>query len=1159
MSNFVHLHVHSHFSLLSGLTKIKPLVKTAKKRGFNALALTDYGSLYGAIEFYKTCKAEGIKPIIGFEAFLAPNGHLSKRPRVDNKTSHLVLLAETYEGYKNLMRLSTIGHIDGFYYRPRIDKELLRAHSKGIIALSGCMAGELSGLINGEATKEQLHSVIQEYVDIFGSDNFFLELQDHPEINGQINVNSALIAAGKELGVPLVVTRDVHYLNPEDAQAQDILTCIKDGKTVDQPNRFSLAHVDRSLCTAEEIAGRFSHIPQALENTVKIADRIDVEIPLNKWHFPPVDIPEGKNADEELHDQVYARIKDLVEVTPEITERIDYELDVIKTKGYSPYFIAVADFLKFARDNDIVVTTRGSAAGSLVSYAMGIVSVNPMFFRLPFERFLNPYRPSPPDVDMDFADDRRDEVIAYATEKFGKDAVAQIITFGTMAARGSVRDVGRALGFSYNFCDQVAKLIPFGAQGFPMTIERALKEEPELKKLHDSNADVKRLLEAAQKIEGCARHTSIHAAGVVISPTTLTDFTPARRESGGDRITTQYEMKSVEAAGLLKFDFLGIRNLSILGHAVSFVEATTGKKIDITNLPWDDKKVYEMLAKGQTMGVFQLSGSGMTRWLKELRPTNIHDIMAMVALFRPGPMESIPQYIERKYDASKVEFLDPRLEKILEMSYGLLVYQEDVMLTAIELAGYDWLEADKFRKAMGKKIPEEMAKQKIQFYDGCKNHGKLPKEKIDTLWELIEPFAAYGFGKAHAASYAVVAYQTAYMKANYPVQFMTAVLTAESGDFDKIANVVHECESMGIPVLPPHINESFRDFAMIKDESGKEARIRFGFNAVKNVGAHIADVLYRERKENGPYKSFEDLLERVKDKDLNKKSIVALTQCGALDVFGYDRGVIIANIETILSFAREMQAEKLNENQGSLFGAGQLQAPKLHFADAPPASKEDKLHWEKELLGLYISAHPFDPIAARMGSAITPIAATKDIGASQWVVIGGIIDKLQRKITKKGKPMMFVTLEDKSGTSELLVFPKTLEKTQDSWQERATVCIMARSSDEEGDDKLFVEKVYPVSVESAEHLARQFSGIAPPTSAKGAVPPKQPQSKTATLNIEGALGERAGQLKQLFESHPGDTQMLLSVSQNGSTQTIKTPFKVDWELIAQQASDIAQA
>ncbi len=1171
MPNFVHLHVHSHYSLLDGLTKIPDLVRAAKERGFTALALTDYGSLYGAIEFYEACRKAEIKPIVGMEAYIAVNGRFSKQAHVDAHAPHLILLAENYEGYKNLMALSSKGHLEGFYYHPRIDRELLREHHRGLIALSGCMAGELASAVRADDSRARAKEIAEEYRGIFGDGNFYIELQDHPELDGQMTVNTKLVQLGTELNIPFVATRDVHYLNPDDAEAQDILVCIREGKTVDQPNRLSFQQVDRSLCSAKEIAGRFGHIPEALENTVRIAERVNLDIPLHQWHFPPIPIPEGKTADQELRDQTYLGIAEKLEVTPEIKERLEYELNIINTKGYAPYFLTVADLIQYAREHAIVVTTRGSAAGSLVSYALGIVSVNPLFFRLPFERFLNPYRPSPPDVDMDFADDRRDEMIAYATEKYGVERVAQIITFGTMMARGSVRDAGRALGFPYGFCDQVAKLIPFGSQGFAMTIERALREEPELKKLYENNPDVKRLLEVAKKIEGCARHASIHAAGVVIAPTALTDFTPIQRETGGEKIVTQYEMYSVEAAGLLKMDFLGIRNLSILGHAVEFVEKTAGIRVDINNLSWDDQKTFEMLARGETMGVFQMGGSGMTRYLKELRPSSIFDIMAMVALFRPGPMESIPEYIRRKHHPELVTYPDPRLEKILDRSYGVITYQDDVLLTAMELAGYNWEEVDKFRKAIGKKIPEEMAKQKIKFFQGCRTHGNLLEEKIEELWQLIEPFAAYGFNKAHAASYAVVAYQTAYMKANYPVQFMTAVLTAESGDADKVAAIVHECERMGIRVLPPDVNESFRDFAMIPDKEKETARIRFGLNAIKNLGTHISEVIYRERKENGPYASLEDFLTRIHDKDLNKKSLESLIKCGAMDSFGIDRGVLLANTEGMLSFHKEVQGEQAR-NQNSLFGEGAGIAPTLSLAVGTPATSEEKLLWEKELLGLYVSAHPFDPVAREMGEVLAPVSHVAELGRGEWIIVGGVVAKMQRKITKKGSTMLFVTLEDKSGPVELLVFPKTYTATAELWREGGTYCIMAKTPAEEGDSKLFVEKIFPVTVENAAALAAELRGVIPQSRESAAIsshPGASPgeaigsredgASREIHISITGSLGDKREKLRELFEKNPGADQIFFDVHDATGVHKIKTNYLVEWSAIAPQVAEILDA
>ena len=1138
MSDFVHLHVHSHYSLLNGLVKPKALVKAAKQRGFKALALTDYGSMYGAIEFYQACLENQIKPLIGFEAYLAPRKLTDKDPEQDKDLYRLILLAENFEGYQNLMRISSIGHLDGFFNgKPRIDKDLLRTMGKGIIALSGPIEGEIPQLILKEKIDEA-QRVIAEYVAIFGAQNFFLELQDHPGIQGQLQVNTALIQLSKDTGVGLVVTRDVHYLNPEDAEAQDILRCISEGWKVDYTNREDYRQVDRSFNLGDDIISRFRHVPEAIENTLKIAERVDIQIPLNVWHFAPIEVPKGKTHDEHLRDETYRLVGNFYNpVTDEITKRIEYELDIIKTKGYSPYFLCVADFVNYAKQHGIVESTRGSAAGSLVSYILGITTVDPMRFKLPFERFLNPFRPSAPDVDTDFADDRREEMIEYVTKKYGADRVAQIITFGTMAARASVRDVGRALGYSYSFCDQVAKLIPQGAQGFPMTIERALKEEPDLKKIYDTNPQVKRLLDLARKVEGCARHTSIHAAGVVIAPTPLTDFTPIQRETGGEKITTQYEMKSVEAAGVLKNDFLGIRNLAILGNAVVIVEKTTGEKIDIYNLPLDDKETFEMLARGETMGTFQLGGSGMTRWVKELKPNRIEDIMAMVALYRPGPMESIPEYIRRKYNPELVTYPDPRLEKILGASYGLLVYQDDVMLTAIELAGYDWMEADKFRKAMGKKIPEEMAQQKIKFYKGCKEIGGLKQEKIDELWRAIEPFAAYGFNKAHAASYGIVAYQTAYMKAHYPVQYMTAVLQAESGDNDKIAQIVGECRRIGIEVLPPDVNESFRSFAMVS-KPGENGRIRFGLTAIKNVGEHICEVIYQERKMHGKYTNLEDLLERIDDKDLNKKSLESLIQAGALDEFHHDRGVLLSNIENILGFLRQHKERKIT-NQNSLFSGTDIALDaKVVLKEAPSATLEQKLKWEKDLLGIYLSSHPFAFYESQMKGKLTPLSELDGYIRDAWIVSGGVIASLKKKITKKGSIMMFATIEDTTGMMELLVFPKTYEQTKDIWVEGNIICVVGKTPKEDGDNKIFVEKAYALTKENAKEVARYLSLAA------GQSTPQESTVRTPQVIIASDkefLQEHAEVLKQILGAYSGTYEVVIQVGLG----SIKTQFLVE--------------
>jgi DNA polymerase-3 subunit alpha len=1135
--DFVHLHVHSHYSLLDGLSKIKDLVKTAKDRGFSALALTDHGNMYGAIEFYQACQKEGIKPIIGMEAYLAPKSRFDKD--TNNRYFHLVLLAENYVGYRNLMKLSSLAHLEGFYYKPRLDKELLKQYHEGIIASSACMGGEIPKILRRENNFDKAKQVALEYEEIFGKGNFYLEMQDLPGLEGQTALNNQLIKLSEETGIPLIVTRDAHYLNPEDNEAQDILTCIRDGRTMEEPNRPTQMNLDLSLAKAEDIVKRFSHIPEAMANTVKIAERINLELELNKWHFPPVDLPEGKTADEYLRDEVFRRLPNLMEITDKVKERLAYELGIISTKGYSAYFIAVADYVNYAHSHGIVETTRGSGAGSLVSYSMGITTVDPLRFKLPFERFLNPFRPSPPDIDTDFADDKRDDMIAYVTEKYGKDKVAQIITFGTMQARGSIRDTGRALGYSYSFCDQLSKLIPAGAQGFGMTIAKALTLEPDLKELYDKNPQAKRLLDLAQKIEGCARHTSMHAAGVVISPTPLTDFTPVQYETGGERIITQYEMHAVEAAGVLKMDFLGIRNLSILGHAMEIIEKTTGDKVDIFKIPLDDKKTYEMLTRGETIGVFQLASSGMTRYLKELAPASIFDIMAMVALFRPGPMESIPDYIRRKNDPSLIEYLDPRMEEYLDQSLGLIVYQDDVLLTAINLAGYNWEEADKFRKAMGKKIPEEMAKQKEKFYNGCLTVGKLKKDLVDILWARIEPFAAYGFNKAHAASYSMVAYQTAYLKANYPIQYMTAILIAESGDIDKVPPVIRECEKMGIEVLPPDVNHSFKNFAMITPEDGGRQHIRFGLQGIKNVGENISEVIYRERKSNGKYKDLEDFLTRVQNKDLNKKSVESLAKCGAMDCFGYDRGVLLGNIENLLNFIR-VTNEASTSKQSSLFaGTTADMDTKVRLDEYPPATEDEKLNWEKELLGVYVTAHPYTKFEAKLRSAVTPIKDISAVKRGEWVVLGGILDYAKKKITRSGKAMMFAAIQDLTDRLELLVFPKVYEITKDVWAEGRIVMVVGRASEEEGDDKIFVEKAYVVDENNAVDLANQMA--LGRTNYSDRHEPMESTPELLVVLSQGEAKEKGETLKEIFRSHPGEVRVYLKVGE----KKIKTNFTVN--------------
>ena len=1114
--SFVHLHCHSHYSLLDGLPKIDDMIKRAKELGSPALALTDHGVMYGAIEFYEKCLAAGIKPIIGLEGYLAPGSRLDRKG--GEKPYHQILLARTLEGYKNMMKLSSRAHLEGFYYKPRFDKELLKAYGAGIIATSSCLQGEVPRhIMNGQIDKAV--AAIKEFQAIFGEANFYLEVQDHPEIPEQIKLNKILLELSKEYNVPTIATNDSHYIAPLDAEAQDILVCVQTGKTVDATDRLKMTDVDLSMKTEEAMRAAFPDNPEVIDNTVALAEKCDIKLDLGKFYFPIFPLPEGKTMDEYLRDLTEQGLKDKYgSISEEYQKRINYELDVVKTKAYAAYFLIVADYTNWARQNGIISTTRGSAAGSLVSHAIGITTVNPMIFHLPFERFLNPFRPSAPDIDMDFADNRRDDVLAYVRQKYGENKVAQICTFGTMMARGAVRDVGRALGYPYAFCDRISKLIPTGKQGFPMTIKRALQESPELKTLHDAESDVRRLLAIAQKVEGSARHPSVHAAGVVISPTDLNEFTPLQRETGGDKIITQYEMHAVENTGLVKMDFLGIRNLSILGLARDLIQTTKNITVDIDNLPFDDAKTFELLSQGRTMGLFQLGGSGMTRYLVELKPSKITDIMAMVALFRPGPMESIPDFIARKHDPSKITYLDERLKTILKDSYGIITYQEDVLYTAIDIAGYNWEEADKLRKAMGKKIPAEMAKQKDKFLAGCVEFGKLSKDKAQTLWQLIEPFAAYGFGKAHAASYGIVAYQTAYLKAHFTAEFMAAVMTAESDDIAKVAEAIAECQEMGISVLPPDINASFATFTVVDDKT-----VRFGLNAIKNIGSHIVSAIIEERKTKGRFVSIADFLKRVTDKDLNKKSLESFIRAGALDSLA-NRHTLWQNIEKLLAFARGAH-DAAARNQSSLFG-GTAAAPAEELLLTPGlGTDKEKLQWEKELLGLYISGHPLEEHRVLLKSSPTPIETITASGKT--LELYALVRAVKQVTTKKGDLMAFAQVEDLTGSAEVIIFPKLYATTRVLWQADALLVIKGKS--EERGDK------FQIICESAAPYAPNAK-IEPSPGGNGA------DSQILEIYLAAGTDKTVfARLKELLYNYGGQTPVILRI--NG-TKRIKLVMTV---------------
>ncbi len=1088
MGDFVHLHVHTEYSLLDGLSKIKDAIKHIKKHGMDALAITDHGSMFGVVDFYKACLKEEIKPIIGVETYVARRAHNLKEGRQDAEPYHLLLLAKNYTGYKNLMKMISIAHIEGYYYRPRVDKALLREFHEGIIATSACLANDIARA-HIAGNYDEAKRIALEYQEIFGEGNFFLEIQRHhyreylkehtpgDEIYQDLSdtqikedaVYNGNIRLSRETGIPLVCTNDCHYVNQDDAEAQDCLICIGTGKQMAETTK-RLRMVDARayyLATPDEMKEWFKEVPEALENTVKIAEMCNLEIPIGKSQFPIFEIPEGYTPDEYLRHLTYEGAKTRLDLNdPVVVQRLDYELEVIKIKGYPTYFMIVADFMNWASNNGIITNTRGSAAGSLVSYAMGITSVNPLTYNLPFERFLNPLRPSTPDIDADMSDIHRDDLINYVKDRYGHDRVAQIGTFGKLMARAAVRDVARTLGIPISKADKIAKMVPEGSQGFAMTLTRALNESPELKQWYDSDSEVRKIIDLAKKVEGNVRNPSVHAAGVVVSPGPMTDFTPLRIDDG--KIITQYDMHGVEDVGLVKFDFLGIRNLSILGLAVKMVKQEKDIEIDLHKIPLDDQKTFDLLANGQTMGLFQLGGSGMTKWLVELKPSRIDDLMAMVALFRPGPMAIIPEYINRRFHPEAVTYFDPRMESFLKMTYGLITYQDDVLMCAINMAGYDWLEADKFRKAMGKKIPEEMAKQKEKFLKGYVEYGKdygVTDQKAQDLWKLIEPFSAYGFNKAHAASYGIVAYQTAYMKANFPVEFMMAVMTCEAGNMETITEAVAECKNMGIEVLPPDVNKSGIGFTI---ENSKD--IRFGLNAIKNVGEAAVEAIIRGRDAHGDFTSLYDFCRNVDLRPVNKKTIECLIKTGAMDAYG-TRSAQLSVLEQIMQAAGAEQKSK-ESGQSSLFeilaaeateddpNAGNTEIP---VPNLPEINKKELLGWEKELLGFYLTEHPLKEALEKINPVINKkigeISMESDSG--KYVRVGGALAEC-RKITTKasGQEMCFITVEDDTGKHEGVVFPRLYAETKFFWEQDRILIMEVKVENREDKISLIVDKVW---------------------------------------------------------------------------------------------------
>ena len=1068
--NFTHLHVHTEYSLLDGSNKINEYVARVKELGMNSAAITDHGVMFGCIDFYRAAKAAGIKPILGCEVYVAPGSRFDREiGQAEDRYYHLVLLAENNHGYENLMKIVSKAFVDGFYYKPRVDMELLQEYHEGIIALSACLAGEVAKNIT-RGMYEEAKSAALRYEEIFGKGNFFLELQDHG-IPQQQRVNQQLLRMSQETGIGLVATNDVHYTYDTDAEAHDILLCVQTRKLLSDENRMRYEGGQYYVKSPEEMAELFPYIPEALENTQKIADRCEVEIEFGVTKLPKFDVPAPYTSWEYLNKLCYDGLKE--RYTGDLTElekRLEYELGVIKTMGYVDYFLIVWDFIRFARDHDIMVGPgRGSAAGSLVSYTLGITKLDPIKYNLLFERFLNPERVSMPDIDVDFCFERRQEVIDYVVEKYGKDRVVQIVTFGTMAARGVIRDVGRVMDLPYAQCDAIAKMIP---EELNITIDKALKMNPELKNLYTTDEMVKKLIDMSRRLEGLPRHTSMHAAGVVISQKSVDEYVPLARASDGS-IVTQFTMTTLEELGLLKMDFLGLRTLTVIQKAVKLIEKNKGISLDMDHVDYNDKAVYDMLGAGKTEGVFQLESAGMTSFMKELKPESLEDVIAGISLYRPGPMDFIPQYIEGKNNPDSIHFLCPQLEPILSATYGCIVYQEQVMQIVRSLGGYTLGRSDLVRRAMSKKKAAVMEKERQNFVygneeegvPGCINRG-ISEEVANKIYEQMMDFAKYAFNKSHAAAYAVVAYQTAYLKCHFPVEFMAALMTSVIDNPPKVAGYILSSRKMGIDILPPDINKGDSTFSV--DGGG----IRYGLSAIKSIGKPVIEAIVAERNQRGSFTSLRDFIERMTGKDVNKKAIENFIKAGAFDELpGNRRQKMMVYAQILDSVVQEKK--NMMAGQMSLFDLvpeEEKTAYEIRMPDVEEYPKEAKLAFEKEVLGIYISGHPLEEYETcwrkNISAVTTDFMPDEESGQpkvrdGQQVIVGGMITEKTIKYTKTNKVMAFLTLEDLLGTVEIVVFPRDYEKNVRLMEIDEKVFIKGRVSvEEEKASKIICERIY---------------------------------------------------------------------------------------------------
>jgi len=1124
-ANFVHLHVHTEYSLLDGACRISELVAQAKKHKMPALAITDHGVMYGAIQFYKEAIRQGVKPIIGCEMYVAHQSRFDKSSQRKETPYHLILLVKNNEGYKNLIKLVTLSYLEGFYYKPRIDKEILREYSNGLIALSACLKGEISQCILQKNIKKA-KEVALDFLDIFGEDNFYLELQKNG-IPEQEIVNENLIEISQELSIPVVASNDIHYINKEDARAHEILLCIQTATNLSDSKRLKFATDVFYFNSPEEMNKNFAKVPQALENTLRIAEKCNLEIDFRQAQLPEFKVPPEYNINTYLKELCYKGLNERYsEVTKQLEERLEYELSVIKKMEFEPYFLIVWDFVRYAKEEGIMVGPgRGSAAGSLVAYCLNITNIDPIAYGLLFERFLNPERINMPDFDIDFCYERREEVIEYVSKKYGNDKVAQIITFGTMAARAAVRDVGRALGIPYARVDTIAKMIPWEPN---ITIEKALKMESRLKDLMKNDEDIKKLIETASSLEGLARHASTHAAGIILSRKPLTDYVPLQKTAEGE-ICTQYAMAELEELGLLKMDFLGLRTLTVISNALKIIKHTRGEMVDINKIPLDDKKVYKMLSKGNCAGIFQLESEGMRDLVKRLKPENIEDITALLALYRPGPLGSgmIEDFINRKKGTIEIKYAHPQLESILKETYGVIVYQEQVMKIASELAGFTLGQADILRKAIGKKQKGVMEKQRELFIKGAQKNN-IKKNTAVEIFDLIAYFAGYGFNKSHSVSYAFISYQTAYLKTHYTLEYMASLLTSIMGNNDKVALYIKECRNMNIEILPPDINQSLVNFTVV---GGKA--IRFGLAAVKNVGEKAIKSIIDEHKRNSNFTSLLDFCQRVDLRVVNKRVIESLIKCGAFDSIGARRSQLLAFLDVSLKNGQEYQKSKRN-GQTSIFDLFEENNPDKdsgnyqdRLPDISEFSKNELLAMEKEMLGLYISYHPLNDYRERLKKIITSTSIElTNLSDKSRVVLAGVINNLKRKSTKNGNLMAFITLEDLEGTVEIIAFPKVYEKCKEMIKEDEIIITEGHIDVAEGKTKIIAEKI------SLLEKYVENKRPTPKTEEKN-------QNLAEELHLEISTGENESdllrKLKELFHGYPGKSQVVLHFKDKDKT------------------------